>query len=433
MRYLLNCVYLLAMLVLSPWLVYKALTTGKYRKGLGDKFWGRACVDKKLPGPTVWLHGVSVGEIHLLRQVVAKLRQRHPTWNLVVSTTTDTGHDEAKKAFPDLSIILWPLDFSWAVSRALHAVNPDLVILGEGELWPNFLMSAKRFGAKVAVLNGRMSPRSTRRYQRVRFLANALLSRIDLILAQSTEYAANYRALGAVNVRVTGNIKYDGVQLDRDNAKTRAMRDLLGIQPSDLIWVVGSTQAPEEQWALDIYQEAKTRFPNLRLIVVPRQKDRFDEVAKILSNAGTTFVRRSTLSAGPRVTTSPIILLDTIGELNAVWGLCDLAFVGGSLDGQRGGQNMIEPAAYGAAVTFGPHVWNFKETVANLLAINAAVQVQDAAAWRSTTFDLLGAVELRRRLGAAAQAFVRTQQGATDRSLDLLERMLITEVRSAAA
>src|SRR5437867_1978415 len=180
MRYLLNLLYLLTLLVLSPWLIYRSLTTGKYRRGLWAKLSGRAFLRESCR-PCAWFHGVSVGEIHLLRQVVAAFRGRHPGWEVVISTTTDTGHEEAVKRFPDLRVFFWPLDFTWAVKRALRRVWPDLVVLAEGELWPNFLACAKRQGVKVAIINGRMSPRSARRYRRLRWLAGGLFRPLDVV------------------------------------------------------------------------------------------------------------------------------------------------------------------------------------------------------------------------------------------------------------
>jgi 3-deoxy-D-manno-octulosonic-acid transferase len=424
MPYLLNILYLLTLLVLSPWLLYKALTTGKYRRGLACKLtgsvprpWGE--------GPCAWFHGVSVGEIHLLRPVVAAFRARYPGWRCVISTTTDTGYDEACKRFPDLPVIYWPLDFTWAVRRALRRVRPGLVVLAEGELWPNFLWAAKRAGVPVAVVNGRMSPRSARRYVRLGPLARRLFGRLDLCLAQTEEYAASYRALGVRPqvVHVTGNVKYDGVQADRDNPRTQELKRLLSVAPNDLVWVAGSTQAPEEEIALGVYRQLRGRFPALRLFLVPRQKERFEEVAGLLCRAAQPFVRRSGLRE-PMTDREAVVLVDTIGELGALWGLADLAYVGGSLDGRRGGQNMIEPAAYGAAVLFGPHTWNFKDAVGRLLEQGAAVQVEDAASLEREAARLLGDSGARARLGEAARRFVLSQRGATELTVDRLGQLL---------
>ena len=422
---MLDCVYILVLLLLSPWLAYR-MWSGKLRRGWSAKLLGRhelptATSTATSNVPTVWLHGVSVGEIHLLRGLVAALRRRHPNWRLVISTTTDTGHDEAKKIFADLPVTLWPFDFSWAVGRTFDAIDPDLVVLAESELWPNFLRIAKRRGVPVVVVNARMSPRSAARFLKLGRLVRPLFAGVDVFAAQTEEYAIHYNQLGAPHVVVTGSVKYDGAPGDRESPKTRELRRLFGIADHDLVWVAGSTQPPEETVCLDIFRRLRTKHPNLRLIVVPRQKDRFDEVAEQCERSGMSFARRSRLETP---TEAQVIVVDTIGELGAVWGLADVAFVGGSLEGTRGGQNMIEPAAYGAAVTFGRCTWNFKETVRNLLDRDAAIEVRDATHLESVTAMLLEDADLRARLGEAARAFVRSQQGATERTLDVLDEVL---------
>ena len=420
MPYALNLIYLAAWFALAPWLLWQAWFRKKPLRGLKAKWFGQVPLLDSA-APVVWFHGVSVGEIHLLRQVVASYRQRFPDWQCVVSTTTNTGYDEARKHFPDLVVIHWPFDFTWAVKNALRAIQPKLVVLSEGEMWPNFVWAAKKQGVKLAVINGRMSPRSAQRFQRFRWLLAGVFTQFDWIGAQSEEFRLHYESLGAVNVLTTGNIKYDGVNLERRNARTQALGTLLGISADSLVWVAGSTQAPEETYAIDIYRRAKAMHPTLRLILVPRHPERFDDVARLLERSGLPFVRRSVLPAP--IPDAAIILVDTIGELSAIWGLADIAFVGGSLDGKRGGQNMIEPSAYGAAVLFGPHTWNFKQTVADLLACEAAIQVEDALTLEAEVTRLLGDEGLRRRLGTAAREFVLSQQGATARTLTELERV----------
>jgi 3-deoxy-D-manno-octulosonic-acid transferase len=434
MPYLLNLLYVLVLVFASPWLLYKALTTGKFRRGLWHKFNGRA-FHRRGDGPCIWFHGVSVGEIHLLQHVVAAFQRRHPHWHCVVSTTTDTGFAEAEKRFPGLAVFWWPLDFSWSVQRALRRVRPDVVVLAEGELWPNFLNAAKRRGVQVAVINGRMSPRSLQRYRLAGGLARRLWGQIDLVAAQTEEYAINFNALGAGRdvVHVTGSVKYDGASGDRNNPRTQQLRELLGVAPSDLVWIAGSTQAPEEQYAVDILRRLRQDGADLRLFLVPRQKDRFDEVATLLERSGLSFVRRSRLTAALTDRTA-IVLVDTIGELGALWGLADLAFVGGSMDGQRGGQNMIEPAAYGAAVLFGSHVWNFKEPAARLLELGGALQVDSSEHLERELRRLLQDPQARREMATAARRFVLSQQGATERTLALIDKLLWSlTTRSRAA
>lgn len=429
MPYLLNVVYLMVLAALSPWLCYKAITTGKYRRGLAARLLGltsrsqleRSSGDDR---PVVWFHGVSVGEVHLLRGVVARFRERFPAWRCVISTTTDTGHEEARKCFPDLTVIDWPFDFTWAVRSALAQVRPALVVLAEGEAWPNFVWAAKSEGVRLAIINGRMSPRSTARYARFRWLAQRHFGQLDLVAAQSEEYRRHFESLGAARAVTTGNVKYDGVQGDRDNPRTGAMRELFGIRPAEIVWVAGSTQDPEERVCLDIYARARRSCPELRLVLVPRHRERFDEVAALLERSGLPFARRSGLRPGANAPQGAVILGDSMGELGAIWGLADIAYVGGSLDGKRGGQNMIEPAAYGAAVLFGPHTWNFKDTVTSLLRQDAAIEVADAMALAAEVERLLCDPARREQLGQAARQFVLSQQGATARTLDLLAELM---------
>jgi 3-deoxy-D-manno-octulosonic-acid transferase len=433
MRFLIDLIYLLALLLLSPWLVYKAFTTGKYRAGLTTKLFGCVVVPST-SHPRAWFHGVSVGEVHLLRQVITAFRQRHPDWDCVVSTTTDTGLAEARKAFPDLPAFFYPFDFSWAVRRAIRAVDPTLVVLAEGDLWPNFLRAARSHGATIVVVNGRLSPRSTSRHLRLRWLTRSLWRSLDLIVAQNHEYADNYRKLGVEPRRIVvcGSVKFDGVAVDRHSERVEQMRQLLAIEPSDRVWICGSTQAPEEEVALEVYRRLMGEILVLRLIIVPRQKDRFDEVAHLLQKSGLPFVRRSSLR-GPISNREAIVLVDTIGELSAIWGLAEVAFVGGSLDGKRGGQNMIEPAAYGAAVVFGPHVWNFRDIAARLVQASAAVQVADANELEPTIRSLFNDPERRESMGEAARLFVKEQQGATLATMTAIDRVLKAAGRSQAA
>jgi 3-deoxy-D-manno-octulosonic-acid transferase len=449
MSRLLDAVYCLALLLLSPWLLWRRWRTGRYRNEMGDKLRG---LSRDIPTGAVWFHAVSVGEVHVLRQLVGAFRKRHPDRACVISSTTDTGLAEARKCFDDLEVFAFPFDFSWAVERTLRRVRPALIVLCESELWPNFIRAAKAMHVPVAVVNARMSPRSLGRYRLLGPAVRWLFGSLDLAAVQTEEYAANLLALGGVpgQVVVTGSIKYDGALMDRENPRTLALRELFGVTGDDLIWVAGSTLAPEEEIVLRIYRRVREAHRGLRLFVVPRQPDRFDEVARLLEKSRLEFVRRSALSpasadiapqsykpdAQARDTSAPslarracgqhpVVLVDTIGELGPLWGLADVAFVGGSLDGRRGGQNMIEPAAFGAAVTFGPHVWNFKEPARRLVEVGGAYQASSAGELEEIVCRLLGDAAERRAAGKAARAFVLAQQGATERTLELLDQLLV--------
>jgi 3-deoxy-D-manno-octulosonic-acid transferase len=430
--WLLNGIYLLALLLLSPWLVWRAIRTGRYRRGLLAKLFGQQPVPPQ-PG-CVWFHGVSLGEIHLLRTLVPAFRKRHPKRPCVISTTTETGYDEARRTFPDLPVIFFPFDFSWAVRRTLKHLQPALVVLAEGEYWPNFLIAAQRLGVPVAVVNGRMSPRSFRRYQSVSWLARWLLNKLTLLAVQTEAYDACLCALGADRgrIRVTGSIKFDGVETDRRHRRTEELRRLLSVTSDDLVWIAGSTQAPEEELVLRMYPALRAAHPNLRLVLVPRHPERFDEVASLVQRARLRLVRRSRLSQ-PLEDRSAVVLVDSMGELMYLWGLCEIAFVGGSLDGKRGGQNMLQPAAVGAAVLFGPHVWNFKDQAQRLVEAGGAIQVADAAALEANLRRLLANASERQALGLAGREFVLSQQGATRRTIDLLGELLPPAARTRAA
>lgn len=427
MSLLADFAYVAVLLLALPWLLIRSIRTGRYRNHLRAKLLGSAAPLSDKSRPAIWFHGVSVGEVHLLRQIVQAFRERHPDWQVVVSSTTDTGLAEAHKHFADLSVVVYPFDFSWACRRAIRAVAPRLIVLAESELWPNFLRAAHRAGVPVVVVNGRMSPRTFRRNARVARLARRLLfDRIAAFGMQSDTYATHLRGLGvpADRVHVTGNVKYDGVLLDRDNPKTRDLREMLRLAPNDLVWVAGSTHDPEERIALSVFGRIGQQFPALRLILVPRAPERFDEVVRLVESAGLPCIRRSELTANVSVPREAVILIDTLGELAAVWGLATIGFTGGSLNDKRGGQSMIEPAGLGVPVLFGPHTWNFKDAVAGLLEAGGAFRVQDEAELERGVIRLLRDAELRRRTGEAARDFVLTQQGATVRTLDLLDRVL---------
>lgn len=440
MSHLFNLAYLLSLLALSPWLIWRSLTTGRYRHGLRAKLLGPS-MKAGSNQPAVWFHGVSVGEIILLTTLIRQFQQRQPGYQVVVTSTTDSGLSEAKKRFPELQVEPFPFDFSWACRRAISAYQPELIVLVESELWPNFLAEANRSGVPVVVINGRMSPRSFRRLTRFRRVAYALLlKRVTLFAVQSQDYADRLRQLGVAveRITVTGSIKYDGVADQRDTPKARELASLLSLSIPEteshhgLLWVVGSTHAPEEAVAIQIFAKLRPRFPELRLLLVPRHPDRFDEVAELIRQSGLSWVRRSELTS-PCDNPPDIMLLDTVGELSAAWALADAAYTGGSLAGKRGGQSMIEPAGLGVATLFGPCTWNFRDTVERLLSHDAAVQVVDEQELEQKLIELLNDHEQRQRIGNAARELIRSQQGATQRTLDLLDRLLqeANEKRSA--
>ncbi len=448
LRWLLNVVYLAVIAVCSPLIIWQVFRTGKYRKGYREKILGLV-PRRNGNAPCVWLHAVSVGEVNLLAILLRDLRAAHPNWQFAISTTSKTGYELARKKYADLSVFYCPLDFSWAVRTAMRRIRPTMLILAELELWPNLIAAAKEHGARVAIINGRMSDRSFPGYRRIRPLVARVLRQVDLIDAQNNESAERFRALGAPTerVHVTGSLKYDGAPTDRHNPHTMALRQLTGIAEDDIVFLAGSTQEPEEQIALDIFRRLAPQHPRLRLILVPRHPERFDAVAKLLDASGLAWQRRSRLEPSPKPAGDPlgrgydgkkalnsrdptgrrhrsIVFIDTVGELGAWWGSAHIAFVGGSF-GSRGGQNMIEPAAYGAAVSFGPNTRNFRDIVAALLAAEAAVVVQNAQELEAFVRRCLNEPAYAVGLGTRGQALVQSQLGATRRTVTLLDSLLL--------
>jgi 3-deoxy-D-manno-octulosonic-acid transferase len=431
MAYLLNVVYLLLIVAASPWLAFRALAQGKYRDGWAAKFLGR--VPRRTGrGRCLWLHAVSVGEVNLLAPILQRWEEQHPDWECVISTTTLTGFQLAQKRYSPRMVFYCPLDFTWAVARAMRRVRPDLLVLTELEIWPNLVHAAARRGAKVAIINARLSDRSLRGYGRVGFVVRPALAAIDLVAAQNEEYAGRFLQLGAApdSVQVTGSIKFDGACADRSNPTTRRLAELAGISARDIVFLAGSTQAPEESLSLEAFRKLADQHDALRLILVPRHPERFEEVAKLLDQSGVAWQRRSRLENDGADAKARVLLVDAVGELAAWWGTARVAFVGGSL-GKRGGQNMIEPAAYGAAVCFGPNTWNFRDVVAQMLAREAAVVVKNGAELQSFVRRCLSDPAYADALGQRAQSLVSNQTGAADRTVELLSDLVVQSTKDA--
>jgi 3-deoxy-D-manno-octulosonic-acid transferase len=421
MPWFLNVAYFALLVAVSPVLLWRVVVRGKYRSGWREKLFGHV---PRRPGsrPCLWFHAVSVGEVLQLEPVLKELRTRLPATEFVISTTTPTGRSVAETKFPSDRICYFPLDFSWAVREAIARLRPTAIVLVELELWPNFVLHARRAGVPVALINGRLSERSLRGYRRLRPLVARLLATLRAIAVQNPTYAERFVELGAPpeRLQVTGSIKFDRVMTDRDNPKTAELRRAFALLESDRVFVAGSTQESEEAGALDTYLALRDQFPALRLILVPRHKERFEEVASLVESYKLPLCRRSDRSGeAPSSRERPILLLDTLGELAACWGLADVAFVGGSLT-NRGGQNMIEPAGFGAAVLFGPNTQNFRDVVEMLLAAEAARVVPSSGELTAAVADCLAHPERAAEQGARAQKLVLSQQGATLRTVEIL-------------
>ncbi len=434
MPWILNVFYVLLLVAVSPVILYRMLRQGKYRVGWKQKFLG-LLPQRVSTGECIWFHAVSVGEVLQLQNVIGELEAKHADCEFVISTTTTTGHGVARQQFPKHTVCYLPLDFSWAVKRAIDRIRPTLIVLVELELWPNFILAASKRKLPIALINGRISEHSFRGYQRIRPLIGGLLKRFTAIAVQNETYASRFIKLGAAQGRlqVTGSIKFDRIETDRENSRTAELRRAFGLGDNERVFIAGSTQSPEEEYAIDAWLELRSQHPDVRLILVPRHKERFEEVAHLVHNRRLPLIRRSQESsaddgtvesglapANPRSEIPPVLLLDTLGELSACWGLADIAFVGGSLT-NRGGQNMIEPAAYGATLLFGPNTQNFRDVVDELLSSDAACVVTDKEDLASRLLYFLEHPHAARRQGQRAQTVVLSQQGATQRTVSMIE------------
>jgi 3-deoxy-D-manno-octulosonic-acid transferase len=421
--FLYSALLALGMLISLPYWLYRILRYGKYRTGFVERL-------GKLPArllalgspsdhriPVIWMHAVSVGEVLAIRGLADEIRRTLPQHRVLVSTTTPTGQELARRHFGHESVFYFPLDFAFAIRPYLRALQPELVILAETEFWPNFLRLAHAFGARIAVVNGRVSDRSWPSYRRFRWALRKMLAHVDLFLAQTEEDAERLRSIGADGdrIRVTGNLKFD---VSRTAAPTivEKLRQALAREEASPVLVCGSTVDDEEPPLMKAFESVLVEHPRSVMILAPRRPERFDDVAILLQQLGMRFVRRSRWQG--EVLAGGVLLVDTMGELAALYVLADVAFVGGSLV-PRGGHNIIEPAQYGVAIVVGPHNENFRDIV-SLFQRRDAVRIVTLAELPLTLMQLLVNDEERRSLGRRAEETMRSQAGATSRTLDAL-------------
>ncbi|MGB0597184.1 MAG: 3-deoxy-D-manno-octulosonic acid transferase [Rubripirellula sp.] len=418
-----NLAYLLALTLASPWILYRMICHQRYRRGGREKLWGLSATrGQRLTAgqPCLWVHAVSVGEVNLLPRLIERIERQEPNQRVVVSTSTDTGYELAVKHFGTDRVFFCPLDFTWAVRRTLRHLNPKKVVLAELELWPNLIRQSRQHGAEVIVINARLSDRSCRRYHQFSFLTKRIFASLTWVGCQDKACFANFAQCGTPRERmsVTGSLKFDDAPHSRETQEVKRCRQWAAITPKHQVWIVGSTQMDEEQMALRIYKAIQNHHPELRMILVPRHKERFAETAGLITRSEFKVRRRSTDSeqADFQWQNDTVLLIDTIGELRHWWGVAQIATVGGSF-GDRGGQNMLEPAGYGAAVSFGPNTRNFRQIAECLIDNEAAVRVDDQNELQAFVQQCLDDASRVDALGRAAQAVVRQHCGATERTI----------------
>jgi len=423
-----NVLWTLMAILASPYILFKMITAGKYREGLAQRM-GKVPA-RKGSGPCIWIHGVSVGEVNAARKLIEELGKAFPDTEIVISTVTNTGQEVARKAYPGCVVFYFPLDLSWIVRRFLEALAPRCVILMELELWPNFLMAAKAFGIPVVVANGRITKKSFWWYHTFWPFVRRAFNAITLFCVQSKDYAERLRRLGFADerVRVLGNVKFDTVELSPNPDRIRHLRIIYGLDDDAKVVVAGSTHEPEEATILASFKQWQAASPTLRLIIVPRHKERFDAVARLIERTGLRWARRSRLETGPPASPPQVILVDSMGELGLNYSLADVVFVGGSLI-PHGGQNMLESVAQAKATLFGPHTSNFRDVVELLLKSEAVVQVRNRDELARAVARLLASPAERSRLGENGRRIVLAGRGATARHVDAIKEIIAGNAR----
>ena len=406
-----------------PWFLWKGRGSGKYLRTFRERM-GRLPVYLNVDGDrSIWIHAVSVGEVLAARPLLPALRERFPGHRLFVSTTTMTGNAVARKSLRGVDGLFYaPFDFPHPVRRALEVLNPSLLLLVETELWPNLIHEAHRRGTRVALVNGRISPRSFPRYRRLRALLAGTLAEVDLFLMQGEAHAERIRQMGAPadRVRVTGNLKFDAAPPGR--LPERLVKLLQAGGAPRPLWVAGSTVGGEEELVLRAFHRVRAAVPGARLLVAPRHPERFDAVPPLVEAAGFRCLRRTSLDPAAWQD-GEVLLLDTLGELSQVYALASVVFVGGSLV-PAGGHNILEPAVAGKPVVVGPHMENFQEIADQFRAEEAVVQVGSADDLGGCVSSLLLDEGRRSTLGARARDLVGRNRGAVDRSAGALAALL---------
>ncbi|NVJ25942.1 3-deoxy-D-manno-octulosonic acid transferase [Myxococcus sp. AM011] len=411
--------YILATYLLFPLLFPALCLHRKTRHGLWQRlgFYAKGSLPPRGDGPVVWLHGASAGDLLALSPMFAPLRARFPGCQLILSTMTDSGHAMATgRLAKDIDGVVYaPYDLWGATRRAVKALKPDVLVLEYTEVWPNLIRAAKRGGARVVMTNGRFSPANVERYRWLFRLIGNPLKDFDLMLMRHEDEAQRARSLGARPdwVLVTGNTKFDSLA-SGPAVEDGVLREALGLPVDARVWIAGSTHEGEEDVLLGVYRRLLVRWPDLRLVIAPRYVDRATRVVALAREAG--------LGVGLRSRGNPergqVVVLDTIGELSRAYRLATVVFVGGSFT-KRGGQNILEPAGQGRPVLFGPHMDNFKDSVA-VLAGHGGIQVEDAEALHARLTELLEAPGRIEELGAQALETVGRISGASERNAEAM-------------
>ncbi|MCK5226050.1 MAG: 3-deoxy-D-manno-octulosonic acid transferase [Planctomycetes bacterium] len=431
MKFIADLVYFLAVLIISPMVLYRVIRHRRYRTGWGQRF-GKI-IRKNPERKCIWLHAVSVGEVNAARTIIEELENKFTNFEIVISTTTDTGFARANALFDTKhTVIYFPLDFSIIMQRAFEKIQPAVCLLMELEIWPNFVRIAKQSNIPVVVVNGRISDKSFSRYKKIKPIAKTIFQKLTLILSQTEQYAKRFIEIGcpAEKVFVTGSLKYDTAQITNKVDGSDELASQLKIE-NERLWLAGATGPGEEGIILDIFKDLikQQRFADLRLVIVPRKPERFDEVAELIRQKGFDFIRYSSVknTNTPHWEKPSVILGDTMGDLRKFYSLATVIFVGRSLV-PMGGSDMAEAAALGKPTMFGPFAFNFKHTVDALLKDNGAIMAKDKQDLFQAIQKCLTDTDFANQIAQNGREVIRKNQGATKKTIDQITKLLTIDL-----
>ncbi len=430
MLILYNIVIIISSFFLSTFLTYRVFSKYKYRFGIKQRlgFFHKDLLAKRTKKPLIWIQAVSVGEVLAAKSLIERIRQEFPNYQLLLSTTTLTGHNICiqKVARNDDIIIFFPLDYFWIIKKVLRLFSPSLIALIETELWPNFICTAARRGISLVLVNGRISEKSYHGYLRFRFLMRKVLQNFTSFGMQTEADAQRIITIGAPKEKVviTHSLKYEGaMQLDSKELKTKNILEELKIPEDAKILTAGSTHYYEEEILTDIYLNLKNEFPGLILLLAPRHPERIPKIETYLSGRGLKYNLRSKLDDG-KTPFQPVIVVDTLGELAKYYKISSVVFVGKSLT-EKGGHNPIEPAVFARPIIFGPYMDNFREAAQLLLENNAAIEVQSAKELNQAIRRILLNPEEGKEMGIRARNAIKNKTGAIQNSIFQMKKALV--------
>lgn len=424
-----NILLFIAAMLALPYYAAKMIVTGKYRKSLGPKF---GFMDNKIfeemnGSPRIWIHAVSVGEVTAAAPIVASLRTYFPEACIVFSTSTETGQEMARRIVTTAtSCIYYPLDFPWVVRKIINRVSPDIFILTETELWPNFIKTCRERGVKIIMVNGRISPRSFRKYAATRFFWKGILDAIIEMGVISQIDADRLKVLGMPpsKIHIMGNAKYDSLAAKASPEGQKEMERRLNLATGGKIFVAGSTHDGEEKIILDVYQCLLNEYPDLTLIIIPRHPERGQAVLALAREYGfDDCITMTEINAGRSRTVERIIIIDVIGELFKVYSLATVVFCGGSLV-PRGGQNILEPAAWGKVIFYGPSMDDFWEEKELLEKTGAGITIGSGNELHEGILRLMSDPDDLMKRGEEGRKMVIANMGAAEKYAEMVRSQL---------